>query len=308
LQIQTMQAEQQARQAEVDLITLKTSLRSQVLTQQGTVATTRTLYVSAMQESAAADSLVQRSLISTFEKNNRRAQAEELTTRLRVEQERLALLAAAIDSQIGAQQARVVQLRAIAASQQARLASLSVRAPEAGVLQDLSLQLGQWVPEGTTLAKVVQPGRLKAVLRIPESQAKDVQLGQPAAIDTRNGIIKGRVVRKDPSAQGGSVTVDVALDGALPAGAVPDLTVDGTITIETLRNVLYTGRPAQSAGAGAVSLFKVVDDGAAAVRVPVDLGRSSVNMIEILRGLEAGERVIVSDMTPFAASPRIRIK
>ncbi|MCU0650039.1 MAG: HlyD family efflux transporter periplasmic adaptor subunit [Gemmatimonadaceae bacterium] len=308
LQIQTMQAEQQARQADADLITLATSLRSQVLTQQGTVATTRTLYVSAMQESAAADSLVQRNLISTFEKNNKRAQAEELTTRLRVEQERLALLSAAIDSQIGAQRARVSQLRAIAASQQARLASLSVRAPEGGVLQDLSLQLGQWVPEGTTLAKVVQPGRLKAVLRIPESQAKDVQIGQRASIDTRNGLVAGRVIRKDPSALGGAVTVDVALEGTLPAGAVPDLTVDGTITIETLKNVLYTGRPAQSAGAGSVSLFKVVDGGAAATRVAVDLGRSSVNMIEILRGLEVGEQVIVSDMTPYAASPRIRIR
>jgi HlyD family secretion protein len=308
LQIQTMQAEQQARQAEVDLLTLKTNLRTQVLTQQGTVATTRTLFIAAEQEAAAADSLVKRNLASTFDANNRKAQVEELTTRLRVERERLVLLEQAIEAQIGAQNARAAQLRAIAASQQARLASLAVRAPEGGVLQDLTLQLGQWVPEGTTLAKVVQPGKLKAVLRIPESQAKDVQIGLKASIDTRNGLIPGHVVRKDPGAQGGSVTVDVALDGPLPPGAVPELSIDGTITIETLKNVTYTGRPAQSAGSGTVSLFKVVDDGAAAVRVPVDLGRSSVNMVEIVRGLAVGDRVIVSDMTPYAANARVRLK
>ena len=154
----------------------------------------------------------------------------------------------AIDSQISVQAAQVVQLEAIAA-QPARPAAArsSVRAPEGGVLQDLTLQAGQWVPEGTTLAKVVQPGKLKAVLRIPESQAKDVVIGQMATIDTRNGIVQGRVVRKDPAAQGGSVTIDVALDGALPAGAVPDLSVDGTIQIERLDNVLYSGRPAMTA-------------------------------------------------------------
>jgi multidrug efflux pump subunit AcrA (membrane-fusion protein) len=308
LQIQTLQAEQQARQAEVDLLSLRTSLRGQLLTQEGTVATTRTLYVSAMQESAAADSLVQRQLISVFDANNRRAQAEELTTRLRVERDRLALLRSAVDSQLDAQAARVRQLRAIAASQQARLASLVVRAPEAGVLQELTLQLGQWVPEGTTLAKVVQPDRLKAVLRVPESQAKDVRLGLPAEIDTRNGVVRGRVVRKDPSAQGGAVLVDVALEGPLPQGAVPDLSIDGTVRIETLRDVLHTGRPVATVGTGAVTLFRVEPDGATAVRVSVELGRSSVNTVEVIRGLEAGDRVIVSDMTAYATTPRVRIR
>ena len=209
LRIQTMQAEQQVQQAQIALLNLKTSLRSQVLTQEGLVATTRTQYLNAMAEGAAADSLGARKLLSAIESTNRRAQAEELTVRYRVERERLDLMRQSIDSQVAVQAAQVVQLRAIADNQQARLKSLSVRAPEAGVLQDLTLQLGQWVPEGTTLAKVVQPGKLKAVLRIPESQAKDVQLGQPALIDTRNGIVKGHVMRKDPSAQGGSVTIDV---------------------------------------------------------------------------------------------------
>jgi multidrug resistance efflux pump len=308
LQIQTMQAEQQVRQAQIELLNLKTNLRSQLLTQQGVVANTHTQFVSATQDLTAADSLQRRGLISPFDVQNKRAQAEEYTTRLRVEQERQKLMEQAIDSQIATQASQVRQLQAIAANQQARLQSLHVRAPEQGVLQDLTLQLGQWVPEGTTLAKIVQPGALKAVLRIPESQAKDVAIGQKASIDTRNGFVAGHVTRKDPSAQGGSVTVDVSLDGALPNGAVPDLSVDGTIVIEKLTNVLYTGRPAFSAGSGAASVFKVIDGGKAAIRVPVELGRSSVNVIEIVRGLEAGDKIIVSDVSQYANAERVRIK
>lgn len=308
LQIQTMQAEQQVRQAEIDLLNLRTSLRSGLLTQEGLVASTRTQFVSATQEAEAADSLRRRNLISEFEVRNRRAQAEEMTTRLRIERERLALLAAAIDSQIAVQEGQVVQLRAIADRQRARLQSLQVRAPDSGVLQELTLQLGQWVPEGTTLAKVVQPGRLKAVLRIPESQAKDVAIGQPAMVDTRNGIVRGRVSRKDPSAVGGTVTVDVALEGDLPPGAVPDLSVDGTIEIQKMPNILYTGRPAFGPGSGTVGLFKLEPGGDYAVRVTVELGRSSVNTIEILRGLEVGDQIVLSDMTQYANVDRVRIK
>ncbi len=308
LQIQTMQAEQQVRQAEIDLINLRTNLRAAILTQEGTVASTRTQWVSTSQEARAADSLVRLGLVPPFDATNRRAAAEEYTTRLRVEQERLALMRSAIDSQIAVQASRVQQLRAIADNQQARLRSLTVRAPDGGVLQELTLQLGQWVPEGTTLAKVVQPGQLKAVLRIPESQAKDVQLGQKASVDTHNGVVSGHVVRKDPSAQQGSVTVDIALDSALPAGAVPDLSVDGTIIIDRLTNVLYAGRPASSAATGPTSVFRVADDGRSAVRVPVVLGRSSVNTIEILSGLAAGDHIVISDLSSFAAADKIRIR
>ncbi len=308
LQIQTMQAEQQVRQAEIELLNLRTNLRSALLTQEGVVATTRTQYVSAVQEAAAADSLVKRNLVSEFDLRNRRAQAEEMTTRLRIEQERLQLMAAAIDSQIAVQAGQVEQLRAIAANQQARLRSLTVRAPDAGVLQELDLELGQWVPEGTMLGKVVQPGRLKAELRIPESQAKDVALGQPAMVDTRNGIVRGRVVRKDPSAVGGSVLVDVALEGPLPPGAVPDLSVDGTIQIAQMNGILYTGRPATGAASGRVTMFRLEADGVHAARVQVELGRSSVNTIEILSGLQPGDRVVLSDMTQYANVDRVRIK
>ncbi|WP_373063730.1 HlyD family secretion protein [Gemmatimonas sp.] len=239
LQIQTMQAEQQVQRAQIDLLKLRTNLRSEILTQEGAVASTRTQYVSSTQEARAADSLMRMGLVPAFEATNRKASAEEFTTRVRVEQERLSLMRQAIDSQLAVQASRVVQLHAIADNQQARLRSLQMRAPDAGVLQELTLQLGQWVPEGTTLAKVVQPGQLKAVLRIPESQAKDVQLGQRATVDTRNGLVSGRVIRKDPSAQGGSVTIDVALEGALPSGAVPDLSVDGTIVIDRMVNVRF---------------------------------------------------------------------
>ena len=308
LEIQTMQAEQQVRQAQIELLNIKTNLRSQLLTQQGVVATMNTQFVSASQEARAADSLAKSKLLSSFELANRRAQAEEFSTRLRVERERLKLMEQAIDSQISTQASQVDQLKAIAANQKERLRSLLVRSPDGGVLQDLTLQLGQWVPAGTTLAKVVQPGKLKAVLRIPESQAKDVALGQKASIDTRNGIVAGHVLRKDPSAQGGSVTVDVILDGPLPKGAVPDLSVDGTIEIEKLTNVMYSGRPAFSAGSGAVSLFRLEAGGKSAVRVPVELGRSSVNVIEIVRGLAVGDKIIVSDMSQYANVARVRIK
>ncbi|MFI5233644.1 MAG: efflux RND transporter periplasmic adaptor subunit, partial [Gemmatimonadales bacterium] len=187
--------------------------------------------------------------------------------------------------------------------------SLVMRSPDSGVLQeDQTLQLGQWITQGTMIAKVVQPGKLKAQLRIPETQAKDVSIGQKASIDTRNGIIPGHVSRKDPSSVAGTVLVDVALDGPLPPGAVPDLSVDGTIVIEQLKNVLFTGRPASGAGTGPVGIFKVVDGGSAAVRVQVMLGRSSVNLVEIVRGLEVGDKVILSDMSQWDNVDRVRLK
>ena len=308
LQIATMQAEQQVREAQISLLNLKTNLKSQQLSQEGLVASTHTQFVAAKQEAEAADTLVKLRMISQAQANNNKAQAEELTTRFRVEQERLELMKQSIDSQIATQSSQVKQLRAIADNQQARLASLHVRAPEGGVLQDLTLQAGQFVQEGFILAKVVQPGRLKAVLRIPESQAKDVQIGQTASIDTRNGLVTGTVSRKDPAAIGGTVTIDVALTGTLPAGAVPDLSVDGTIQIDKMKDVLFTGRPAAGSGTGAVGLFKLTEDGKEAVRVPVVLGRSSVNAVVITSGLKVGDIVILSDMTASDNVDRVRIK
>jgi HlyD family secretion protein len=308
VQITALNAQAQLSAAQLALSTLRTSLRSGVLAQEGAVASIRTQYIQAVQDAAAADSLLRQKLISPFEANLKKATAEELTARKRIAEEQLNLSMQTVDSQIAVQAEQVVRLRAISDFQQNVLKSLSVRAPDAGVLQDLTLQLGQWVTAGSTLAKVVQPGKLKAVLRIPESQAKDVQIGQAADVDTRNGHIVGHVSRKDPSAQAGTVTVDVALDGALPAGAVPDLSIDGTITIQKLKDVLFTGRPASGAGTGPVGLFKVVENGSAAIRVQVVLGVSSVNTVEILRGLQVGERVILSDMSQWDNVDRVRLK
>jgi HlyD family secretion protein len=308
VQITALNAQAQLSAAQLALSTLRTSLRSGVLAQEGAVASIRTQYIQAVQDAAAADSLLRQKLISPFDANLKKATAEELTARKRIAEEQLNLSMQTVDSQIAVQAEQVVRLRAISDFQQNVLKSLSVRAPDAGVLQDLTLQLGQWVTAGSTLAKVVQPGKLKAVLRIPESQAKDVQIGQAADVDTRNGHIVGHVSRKDPSAQAGTVTVDVALDGALPAGAVPDLSIDGTITIQKLKDVLFTGRPASGAGTGPVGLFKVVENGGAAIRVQVVLGVSSVNTVEILRGLQVGDRVILSDMSQWDNVDRVRLK
>ena len=308
LQIQTMQADQQVRQAQIELLNLKTTLRSQVLTLRGVLASTKAQYVSATLVAAAAESLGKHRLLSVIDMQNKRAHAEEFTTRLKVDQERLALMEQAVDAQLVTQASQVEQLKAIAANQRARLQSLQVRAPDRGVIQDLSLQLGQWVPEGTTLAKIVQPGRLKAVLRIPESQAKDVAVGQAATIDTRNGFVAGHLLRKDPSAQGGTVTVDVALEGPLPNGVVPDLSVDGTIVVDRLTNVLYSGRPSEIPGSGLQWVFKLSKDGKTAHRVPVTFGKSSVNVVEILRGLSVGDRIIVSDMSQYQNMSTVRIR
>ena len=249
VEIEALQAEQQLNQARSELFTMRTNLNSARLQEEGLVATTHTAWVGARQEAAAAESLAAKNLISQFDVNTKRAAAEEYETRLRVEKERLALMSATVDSQIAVQAQQVERLKAISDLKKFRVQSLQVRAPDAGIVQDLTLEPGQWTLEGTTLAKVVQPGKLKARIRIPETQAKDVQLGQPAEVDTRNGIVHGKVARKDPSSVNGTVTVDISLDDPLPPGAVPDLSVDGTIKIAQLKNVFYTGCPSRRPGA-----------------------------------------------------------
>ena len=310
VEIQTMQADQALSQARGALVDLKTNLTSSRLTQEGLVASTHTQYVAATQDATAAEALLKQNVgIAVFDVNNKRALADEMTTRYRIEQQRLNLMIATADSQIAVQQSNVDRLKSIAEFQHNILKSLIVRAPQSGVVQDLTLQQGQWVTSGTTLAKIVQPGKLKAVLRIAEAQAADVLIGQTAIIDTRStGTIVGHVSRKDPSAVAGTVVVDVALDAALPAGAVPDLSVDGTIQIEKLNKVLYTGRPSYGAGTGMVGLFKIVDGGSAAERVQVLLGRSSVTSVEIVRGLNVGDKVILSDMSQWDNVDRVRLK
>ncbi|HJQ10093.1 MAG TPA: HlyD family efflux transporter periplasmic adaptor subunit [Gemmatimonadaceae bacterium] len=308
VQIEALQAQQALSEAQSRLADLRVQLEGARLSQEGTVAAVRTLNVSAAQERVAADTLLAAHLISRFEYNNKRASADEVSTRLRVEQQRLTLITSSVNAQLAAQQRQIERLQAIANFQANRVQTLVVRAGEPGVLQELPLQPGQWVNAGTTIGKVVQPGRLKAVLRIGETQAKDVAIGQAALIDTRNGIAKGHVSRMDPGAQGGTVTIDVSLDGALPAGARPDQNVDGTIQLERLRNIVFTGRPTIAQDNSVVGLFRLDPDGGTATRVKVRLGRLSANAVEIVQGLRPGERIVLSDVGLSDNIERIRIK
>jgi len=307
VQIQALQAEQQLTAARAELVNQRTTLENQRLTQTGVVATIRADYSRARREAEVAESLGARGGMSRNEVADARDKAAELDTRHRVEQERLALVTQTIDSQLAVQQSQVERLRAVAEFQRNVVRSLEVRAADSGVVSDLTLQLGQYVLAGTLLAKVVQAGKLKAVLQIPETQAKDVVIGQKAAIDTRNGVVRGQVIRIDPNATNGSVAVDVLLEGTAP-GARPDLNVDGRIEIEQLDDVAYVGRPAQSQPNSKISLFKLSDDGNYATRVLVEVGRGSVNTIEILRGLQVRDSVILSDMSQWDNVDRVRIR
>jgi len=308
VQIEALQAQQALSEAQARLGELRVQLEGSRLSQEATVASVRTLNVNATQERVAADTLLSMKLISRFEYNNKRASADEIGTRLRLEQERLALITQSVESQLDAQRRQIQRLQAIAAFQESRVQTLVVHAGEHGVLTELSLQPGQWVNAGTALGKVVQPGKLKAVLRIAETQAKDVAIGQAANVDTRNGIVKGHVSRMDPAAQAGTVSIDVSLDGALPAGARPDLNIDGTIQLERLNNIVFTGRPTIGQDNAVVGLFRLDADGQTATRVQVRLGRTSANSVEIIQGLRPGDKVVLSDVQLPDDTERIRIR
>ncbi len=308
VEIQRLQAERQLTDAQAQLVSLKTTLETQRLNQAGVVASVRSEYREALRKSAADSALAAQNLISTSEYARSRDKAEELTERLAVEQQRLQIFTENIPTQLSVQELQVQRLKAVADFQHSMVSAMVVRAGADGVLQELPLEVGQWAISGVTLAKVVQPERLKAVLRIPETQARDLALGQTAAIDTRNGIVKGRVVRIDPASQNATVSVDVTLEGELPRGARPDLSVDGTIELERLDRVLHVGRPAYGQPNSTVGIFRVIPGTDEAERVRVELGRTSVNAIEVLRGLEAGDVVILSDMSRWDAVDRVRMK
>jgi multidrug efflux pump subunit AcrA (membrane-fusion protein) len=252
--------------------------------------------------------LVKLGLLADLNYRLSKAKADELEKRLQVEQERLKIKRASTEAQIAVQRSKIDKLRALHKLRQSQQGQMVVRAGASGVLQEVPVEVGQRVATGTVLAKVVQPQKLMAELKIAETQAKEVVIGQRAMIDTRNGVIPGSVSRIDPAAREGTVTVDVRLEGELPQGARPDLSVDGTIEIERLDNVLFVGRPAFGQPNSTVSMFKIAADGKTARRVQVKLGRSSVNTIEVLEGLQAGDRVILSDMSAWEAVDKIRLK
>jgi HlyD family secretion protein len=308
VQLEALESERQLTVAQAERVNLRANLSSDRLNQEATVATARAAYLDAKRNAEAAETLAVKQLISANDVSRAREHVEELATRFKVEEERLQVMTQAADSQVALQEAQVSRLRAVTDFQRGRIRSMEVKAGAAGTLQELSLEVGQWAQSGAQLARIVEPGRLKAVLRIPETQAKDVTIGQPSAIDTRNGMVLGRVSRIDPAVLNGTVTVDVSLDGEMPRGARPDLSVDGTIQVERLNNVLHVGRPAYGQTGSAVGLFKLVEGGTAAVRANVRLGRTSVNTVEVLGGLQAGDKVIISDMSRWDGFDRVRVE
>ncbi len=303
----TIDAEYKVRAAEADLKNLRVKLQSDRLNQQSSAAT---IAAEARKAKLTADrdvELERLGLKATHEATISRASAEDWANKERIEKQRLDIGVDQIEAQIAAQDAQIQQLRAMWELKKSQMAALRVKAGVRGVLQQIPVEVGQQVAAGANLARVVQPTRLKAELKIPETQAKDVAIGQLAKIDTRNGIIPGSVSRIDPAAVNGTVTVDVKLEGELPQGARPDLSVDGTIEIEKLNDVLYVGRPTFGQPNSTVSLFKLDPDNRGATRVQVKLGRSSVNTIEILDGLRISEQVVLSDMSAWDAYDRIRL-
>jgi HlyD family secretion protein len=300
-------AELQLKAAEAEYQSLRVKLQSDLMNQKAGAATVTADYSQAKLQSETDKALYDLGVISGLAYKNSKSRADELTTRNNIEGERLDINQKAIESQMAEQQAKVDEIRALALLKQKQLDALKVRAGIEGVLVDLPLQVGQHVLPGAMLAKIVQPDHLIAELRVAETQARDVQIGQPALVDTHNGTVSGSVMRVDPAVQNGTVTVDVKLTGELPKGARPDLSVDGTIDLEHLDDVLYVGRPAFGQENSTISLFKLESDGKGAVRVPVKVGRASVNSIQILGGVQAGDTVILSDMSRSDNTDRIRL-
>jgi RND family efflux transporter MFP subunit len=300
-------AQLQLKAAEAEYRSQRVKLESDLMNQKAGAATVGADHAQAQRQAETDKALYDLGVISGLTYKASKGKADELTTRNDLEAERLKANQNAIESQMAQAQAKVDQMRTLAQLKQKQLDALRVRAGIDGVLVDLPLQVGQHVLPGAMLAKIVQPNHLMATLKVAETQARDVQIDEPASIDTHNGIVAGTVMRVDPAVQNGTVTVDVKLTGDLPKGARPDLSVDGTIDLERLDNVLYVGRPALGQENSTISLFKLRPDGQEAVRVPVKVGRASVNSIQVVEGLHEGDTVILSDMSRWDNTDRIRL-
>jgi len=294
--------------AEAGLTNLKVQLQNDLLQTRAVAANIEGDYQKAQMNAEMKEALSKDKLVSDLELKQAKVDAEQLSVRSQIAKEQLASKAASTAAQLAVQQSAVDQARALLQLTRQQRDELKVRAGLDGMLQLVPVEVGQQVAPGTNLARVANPSRLKAEIKIAETQAKDIQIGQKAEVDTRNGVVQGRVARIDPSVQNGTRTVDVTLLGDLPRGAVPDLSVDGTIELEHLDDILYTGRPAFGQDQSVVGLFKLSPDGGTAERVQVKLGRSSVNTIEVLSGLKVGDQVILSDMSAYDSYDRIRLK
>jgi HlyD family secretion protein len=300
-------AEQQLLGAEADYTSLEARLESDRLNQRSAAAAIEADFRAAQLQKEVDENLAKDGLVSALQLKTSTVRAESLATRNKIALENIKVAENNVRAQLMAQHARVDQLRSQVALRRQQVEQLRVRAGMAGVLEQVAVNVGQQVSPGTNLARVADPTRLKAELRIAETQARDLAIGQKAEVDTRNGIIQGRVIRIDPAAQQGTVTVDVELMGELPRGARPDLSVDGTIELERLTNVLYVGRPAFGQEQSSVGLFRV-DATGEAERTTVQLGRSAVNTIEVVSGLSEGDRVVLSDMSAWDQFDRIRLR
>ena len=305
---EAMNASLALKAAESDYHNTQIKLQSDLMTQKAGAATVGADYSQAKLQAQTDKALYDLGVISGLTYKSSASKADELTTRIKIEDDRLAMNEKVIASQLAVEQTKVDQARALYQLKQQQLAALHVTAGISGVLVDLPHQVGEHVAPGVTLAKVVQPDQLKASLKIAETQARDIQIGQPASIDTHNGVIPGRVQRIDPAVQNGTVTVDIELTGPLPQGARPDLSVDGTIDLERMTDVLYVGRPALGNENSTLSLFKIDADGKGATRVPVKVGRASVNSIQVLEGLKEGDTVILSDISRWDNVDRISLE
>ena len=304
---EALDAELSLKEARADLSNVEVKVQSDLMAQKSAAATVNADYKQAQRQAQTDKSLYGLGVISGLAYSASQGTADQLNTRNKLQEQTVDINEKAIESQLAVQQAKVAQAQAIYELKKQQLDALNVRAGIAGVLTDLPLAVGQHVTIGTMLAQVVQPNQLKAQLKIAETQARDIQIGQPASVDTHNGLADGTVSRIDPSVQNGTVTVDVKLVGNLPDGARPDLSVDGTIDLERLRDVLYVGRPAFGNENSVITLFRLDDAGKGAVRVPVKVGRASVNAIQVLEGLHQGDTVILSDMSRYDTTDRIRL-
>jgi HlyD family secretion protein len=308
LQRDAIDAEWQLKASQAELVNTRVRLHKEFLDQKAAAATVESDFHQAQLQAQTNEGLFKEGLVADLTLKLSKVRAEELATRHDLEKRRLDVYEESAKAQTDVQQAKVEELRALFQLKKSQLEALRVRAGITGVLQELPLQVGQRVTPGTTLAKVVQPNKLKAQLKIAETQAKDIVIGQPASIDTRNGVVPGKVSRVDPSVQNGTVTVDVAIEGELPKGARPDLSVDGTIELDRLADAIYVGRPAFGQEQNLVSLFRVNSDGDEADRVKVRLGKSSVNFVQVVEGLKPGDKVILSDMSAWDSYDRVRLK
>jgi HlyD family secretion protein len=308
LQRETLDAEYQLKAAQADLESLKVTINSELLNQKSVAASVRSDYEQAKIQQEVDEKLRSEGLGTEVTAKLSKVREEQLAIRLQLEEDRTKNAEDSAGARIQAQQSKVDQQRALYDLKRSELDALHVRAGIEGVLQVVPVEVGQHVLPGTNVARVADPKRLKAEIKIPETQAKDVAIGQPATIDTRNGVVKGLVSRIDPSVQNGTVTVDVQISDPLPPGSRPDLSVDGTVELENLKDVLYVGRPVHGQSDSTIGLFKLVEEGSEAVRVNVKLGKSSVNTVEILQGLKVGDKVILSDMSSMDAFDRIRLR